>query len=223
MKCWNCQSPLDEVLICERCGMPQIPGALHPFEILNLPPRLRWRDGELEQAYERLAQRCHPDLFRAHRDERVSTAASSAMRALNDAFREVRDPVRRLRYVLAAAAQSAETTRTVPTGIQDAVQIIERVLARIEEARGQQDRAAWEAEQDHLAALQVKIEAARERSDETMRLLVAEWDDAVATDEDEWPEMPGDWMTRAVLWSGEREYLESVMTRVSEAGTWTEG
>jgi len=222
MKCWNCQSPLEEVLLCARCGMPQSPGALQPFEILDLAPRLRWREGEIEQAYERLAQRCHPDLFRAHRDERVLSAAGAAMRALNDAFREIRDPVGRLRYVLLAVAPSQETTRTVPSGLQDSVQVIERVLARADEAREHEDRVAWEAEQDHLAALLVKIETARERSDEALRGLVGEWDDAVTAADGDWPEMPEDWVTRSLLWLGEREYLEAIAARVEDASVWPE-
>ena len=217
MKCWNCQSPLEEGLICERCGMPQAAGGLGPFEILNLSPRLRWREGEIERAYERLALRCHPDLFRAHRDERVLSAASSAMRALNDALREVRDPVGRLRFVLAAISHSGASTRTVPTGLQDSVQIIEKVLARIDEVREKGDRAAWEGEQDHLGALRVKVEAARERSDEAMRVLVDEWDAAVDAADGEWPEMPEDWASRALLWSGERDFLDPLVTRFEEA------
>lgn len=217
MKCWNCQNTLEEVLICGRCGMPQMVGSLNPFGILNLPPRLRWAEEELRGAYERLALRCHPDLFRAHRDERVLSAASSAMRALNDAFREIREPVRRLKYVLAATSQTQEATRTVPPNLQDSVQIIERVLTAADDARSAGDRAAWEAEQDHLASLQVKVERARENTAEGMRALVAEWDAAVEAAGDDWPEMPEDWMERAMRWAGEREYLDSMILRFAEA------
>ena len=74
------------------------------------------------------------------------------------------------------------------------MQILERVLAKIEEARRQGDRAAWEAEQDHLAALEVKVEKARERSDKTLRTLVTEWDAAVDVADGEWPEqLPDQW------------------------------
>jgi len=217
MKCWNCQNSLDLVLICERCGMPQAVATHSPFDILGLPPRLHWNETEIRSVYERLARRCHPDLFRAHRDDRVLSAAHSAMRALNDAFRTVRDPRRRLSYVLAATGSTQDSTRTVPAGLEDSVQIIERVLCTVEEARRQGDRAAWEAEQDHLGALEVRVEKARERSDATLRQLVSEWDEAVGVADGEWPEqLPDQWVERVRTWTGERAYLDGVCGRMEE-------
>jgi DnaJ-domain-containing protein 1 len=217
MKCWNCQNSLDLPLLCERCGMPQPVASLSPFEILGLPPRLHWGEGEIRAVYEKLARRCHPDLFRAHRDDRVITAAGSAMRALNDAYRTLREPQRRLNYVLSATRFTQDSTRTVPPGLEDSVQIIERVLSAVEEASRRGDRAGWEAQQDHLAALEVKVEKARERSDATLRQLVTEWDAAVLTADGEWPEdLPDEWTQQVRTWVGERGYLDAVRARMEE-------
>lgn len=216
-KCWNCQSPLELALVCERCGMPQAIGTLSPFDVMGLPPRLHWAEGELRAVYERLAHRCHPDMFRAHRDDRVLSAANTAMRALNDAYRTLRDPQRRLGYVLAAAGLPQDSTRTVPAGLEDSVQIIERVLTTVEDARRKGDRAAWEAEQDHLGALEVRVTKAWERSDATLRQLVSEWDDAVGAADGEWPDdLPDKWGERVATWAGERSYLGRVRVRMEE-------
>jgi curved DNA-binding protein CbpA len=224
MKCWNCQNSLELILVCERCGMPQPVAALSPFEVLGLPPRLNWGEGEIRAGYDKLARRCHPDVFRAHRDDRVLAAASSAMRALNDAYRTLRDPQRRLGYVLAATGASTDSTRTVPAGLEDSVQITERVLSTVEEARRRGDAAAWEAEQDHLGALEVKIVAAHERSSAALRVLVTEWDAAVAAADGEWPnDPPEQWAERARTWVGERAYLDSVRARMEEGRRRPEG
>ncbi len=220
MKCWNCQSTLELLLICDRCELPQAVTMLGPFEALGLAPRLRTPEVEVRAAHERLARRCHPDLFRAHRDDRVLSAASAAMRALNDAYRTIRDPFHRLTYVVVASGYSPESTRTVPEGLQESVQIIERVLGAVEECRRRADRAAWEAEQDHLAALQVKVEKAQERSEVALRALLAEWDEAVERANGGWPEMPEDWMKRVVTWAGERSYLDSMESRMREGRRW---
>jgi len=217
MKCWNCSNPLDELLVCSRCGMPQSVGVLGPFDAFGLPPKLRWEEGELLSAYETLARRCHPDLFRAHRDSRVLTASQTAMRALNDAYRTVRDPESRLRYVLSALGHAHASTRTVPEGLQDSVQILDRVLTAAEKAQAAGDRAAWETEQDHLASLQVKVENARDRSNQMLRRIAEEWDRAVATAGEEWPDMSDDWVDQAVRLAGERAYLSAVETRIGEA------
>lgn len=201
--------------------MPQpVAGPLGPFQVLGLAPRLRWEQGELLGVYERLARRCHPDLFRAHRDDRVLSAAKSATRALNDSYRLVRDIDSRLRYVLSTLGHSQHSTRTVPEGLQDSAQILERVFARVEEARQKSDRAAWEAQQDHAASLEVKVEAARERCDQALRALAAEWDAAVAAEEGDWPSIGEDWIARALTLAGERAYLRTIEARLAEARRW---
>jgi DnaJ-domain-containing protein 1 len=222
MKCWNCQNALGEALLCGRCEMPQPIETLGPFDALGLPPRLACEDTELRENYERLVRKCHPDLFRAHMDERVLTAARLAMRTLNDAYRELRDPIRRLRYVLAAAGRYQEVTRAVPNGLQESAQIIDRVLRTVEEARAQGDRDAWESEQDHLASLQVQTEKAAQRSESVYQGLVAEWDEAVAAHSAAWPEMPGGWYEQAQQWLGEREYLNALTTRMQSGREWVD-
>jgi DnaJ-domain-containing protein 1 len=214
MKCWNCQSSLVEILICERCGMPQNVGMAGPFQVFNISPRLGWDDTELATKYEWLALRSHPDLFRAHDDARVLTAARSAMRALNDAYRTLRDPVARLRYALAASGLAKETPRTVPEGLQESAQIIGRVLDATERAIQAGDHDGWEAEQDHLASLQVQVEKAGERSHAMLRALFREWDEASAHAQEGWPEMPPAWQERALGWLGERQYLDVLGKRI---------
>ncbi len=222
MKCWNCENSLENVLLCGRCGMPQPVDVLAPFEALGLPPRLHLSGDELESSYTRLALQCHPDLFRAHGDERVLNASRVAMRTLNDAYRTLRDRTARLRYLLAASGHLAETTRTVPEGLQQSAQIISRVLAEVEEAQQAGDREAWEAKQDHLASLQVQVQSAVEKSAESLQILQREWDDAVSVAGNEWPEVSPGWFEQAQAWLGEQEYLDSLTERIDAGRTWVQ-
>lgn len=220
MKCWNCEVALESVLLCARCGMPQPVDVLGAFEALGLSPRLQLAEDEIERTYERMALQCHPDLFRAHRDERVINAARVAMRTLNDAHRTIRDRTRRLRYMLAASGCLGETTRTVPEGLQASVQIISRMLAAVDDARQKGDREAWESHQDHLASLQVQAESATQRSEQTFRALALEWDDAVRRAGGSWPGIPDGWLTQAQRWLGEQEYLEALQERMRLGRMW---
>lgn len=220
MKCWNCENALESALLCGRCGMPQPVDVLGAFEALGIPPRLQWPAEELEQTYERMALQCHPDLFRAHRDERVINAARVAMRTLNDSYRTLKDRTKRLRYVLAASGRLAETTRTVPEGLQESAQIISRILTAAEEARQKGDREAWESHQDHLASLQVQAESAVERSRVNLQLVEQQWDDAVRRAGDHWPDVPDGWEVQAQRWLGEQEYLDALMERLRAARSW---
>lgn len=214
MNCWNCQNGLDEVLLCRRCGMPQMVEVSQPFRVLGVPPRLGWSIVDLQLRYENLIQHCHPDLFRAHKDERVLSAARAAVQALNDAYRMLSTPVGRLRYVLAANNRPDTITRTIPEGLQSSAQIINRVLGTVEKAQKEGDLEAWEAEQDHIASLQVQVEATEERSAEVLSGLLAEWDSGVTRAKDEWPDMPDDWFAQVVDWIGKQDYLNSLKTRL---------
>jgi curved DNA-binding protein CbpA len=220
MKCWNCENALESALLCNRCGMPQPVDVLGAFEALGIPPRLRWPEEEIERTYERMALQCHPDLFRAHRDERVINAARVAMRTLNDAYRTLKDRTKRLRYVLAASGRATETTRTVPEGLHESAQIISRILSAVEDARQKGDREAWESHQDHVASLQVQAEAAMERARASLQVVEQEWDDAVRRAGDHWPEVPEGWEAQVQRWLGEQEYLDALMERLRAGRFW---
>lgn len=219
-KCWNCQSALDEVLLCARCGMPQPVEFPDPFEAFGLAPRLSWDVTELQNTYERLALKCHPDLFRAHNDERVLKASRLAMRSLNDAHRVLVDPVSRLRHVLNVSGHTGDLTRTIPQALEESAAIIGRVLQAVEKATADEDREAWESQQDHLASLELQVEKAQRESDSTLHRLMMEWDDAVAAADGDWPNMPDGWYEHAMRWLGEREYLQSLGRRVRAGRRW---
>ena len=214
MKCWNCQSGLEEVLLCASCGMPQQVEVAHPFQVLSVPPKLGWDAAELQLRYENMIQRCHPDLFRAHKHEKVLSAARSAVQVLNDAYRMLRKPVGRFRYVLVASGKTPEITRAVPKGLQSSAQIIQRVIRAVEDAQKTSDHELWEAQQDHLASLQVQVEAAEKASDLILKGLTDEWDGAVDSAKGKWPRMPEDWFIQVSAWIGEREYLDTLLSRI---------
>ncbi len=218
--CWNCQHVLEDVLLCGRCGMPQPVEFLGPFEALGLPPRLTWEATELWTTYERLALKCHPDLFQAHMDERVLNASRLAMRSLNDALRVLQDPKARLRHVLTMSGHTGELTRTIPQALEESAQIVNRVLKAVEEATEKDDRDVWEDQQDHLASLQVQVEKAERDSSATLQRLMMEWDEGVTGARDGWPHMPDGWYQAAMRWLGERQYLDGLTARVTAGRRW---
>ena len=64
------------------------------FPILGVPPKAS--DGQIQQAYERLAQRTHPDRY-AHASAAVRSLAERVFGRVDTAFRVLRDPRRRRR------------------------------------------------------------------------------------------------------------------------------
>jgi molecular chaperone HscB len=69
------------------------------FELFGLPGNLEVDLADLEKRYYQLSRKWHPDLFaRKSAEERALAEESSAI--LNDAYRTLKDPVRRAEYVL---------------------------------------------------------------------------------------------------------------------------
>ena len=69
------------------------------FDLLGIPVAFRLEAPELERRYRELQTRVHPDRFAAGTDIERRLAMQWATRA-NEAYRTLRDPVDRARYLL---------------------------------------------------------------------------------------------------------------------------
>jgi molecular chaperone HscB len=80
----------------------QPPGQADHFQVLGVPKAYAVELVELERRYKDLARRLHPDRF-ARADMRARRASMARTVQLNDAWKTLRDPVRRAEYLLALA------------------------------------------------------------------------------------------------------------------------
>ena len=84
---------------CESCGKVQPPQPVDYFTFFGLPPKLNVDVARLERDFYELSRRLHPDLnARAGSDEQEWSLEQSSM--LNDAYRTLRDPIKRTQYLL---------------------------------------------------------------------------------------------------------------------------
>lgn len=72
------------------------------FAVLGLPRRFEVDLGAAEAAYKDLSRQLHPDRF-AKADPRARKAALARTVAINDAWRTVKDPIKRAEYLLELA------------------------------------------------------------------------------------------------------------------------
>jgi molecular chaperone HscB len=127
------------------------------FELFGLPRRYRVDPALLEQAYRRLQTEVHPDRFAAGSDQQKRIALQSSAR-VNEAYRALRDPVERARYLLELQGIDAfdETdTRLSP-------EFLERQLERREaaaEAHAEGDLRTLRAIADEVAGDAAELEA----------------------------------------------------------------
>ena len=98
--CWSCSiGHNDSTLFCPHCSKIQPPPGGDYFSVFGLEPKLNLDLAELEHEFHRLSRKLHPDRFaRALENEKEWSLADTAL--LNDAYRTLKDPLRRTEYLL---------------------------------------------------------------------------------------------------------------------------
>ena len=100
MACWSCSVAHNaSTLFCPHCSKIQPPASGDYFSVFSIEPQLTLDLAALETEFHRLSRRLHPDRFaRAPENEREWSLADTVL--LNDAYRTLKDPLRRTEYLL---------------------------------------------------------------------------------------------------------------------------
>ncbi len=112
--CWHCQSEVPGEYFCAKCVKVQpLSKDLDYFTCLNLPRALNLDEQALEDTFHALSRTFHPDYFATKDDsEKAISLGNTAL--LNAAYRTLKDPIRRVEYLIHLEAGSAGTIRTTP-------------------------------------------------------------------------------------------------------------
>src|SRR5208337_532338 len=96
--CWSCGS-MRAAHFCESCGKVQPPIPVDYFSFFGLPPKLNVNAPALEKDFYELSRKLHPDLnASAGSEEQEWSLEQSSL--LNDAYRTLKDPIKRTAYLL---------------------------------------------------------------------------------------------------------------------------
>src|SRR5271167_1741083 len=96
--CWSCGT-MRAVHFCSSCGKVQPPVPVDYFTFFGFPRKLNLDTTALEKEFYALSRRLHPDVFgQADDRERAWSLEQSSM--LNDAYRTLKDPIKRTEYLL---------------------------------------------------------------------------------------------------------------------------
>ena len=180
--CWSCSiGHNDSTLFCPHCSKIQPPPGGDYFSVFGLEPKLNLDLPALEHEFHRLSRKLHPDRFaRALDNEKQWSLADTAL--LNDAYRTLKDPLRRTEYLLKllGAELRAEDDRQKGKSAGARADLLEEVFElnmQLEEMRAA--RATGEADSE----LQISLEQAKrkfdvllEAVDEDLRVQWQAWD-----------------------------------------------
>jgi molecular chaperone HscB len=138
------------------------------FEVFGLPRTLGIDSAALEKTFHRLSRKYHPDYFTtAPPAEKTQAVRMTAL--LNDAYRTLRHPVRRVEYLLSLYGLKSDGSKVPQALLMEVFEINEQ----LEEVKAGRANAA---EADSLRA---QIQEKRERFDGEMQRAALAWDELV--------------------------------------------
>jgi molecular chaperone HscB len=110
-KCWSCGEKLaGGPSSCASCGKVQPPQETSYFAMFGLPPKLDLDPKALEKQFYRYSRRLHPDMHaQASPQEQDWSLAQASL--LNDAYRTLKNPLERTKYLLRLEGVQLEDAR----------------------------------------------------------------------------------------------------------------
>jgi len=96
--CWSC-GEMRAAHFCSACGKVQPPMPVDYFTFFGLPRKLRIDVAILETEFYQLSRNLHPDAY-ASKDKQEQEWSLEQSSQLNDAYRTLKDPIKRTQYLL---------------------------------------------------------------------------------------------------------------------------
>ena len=136
------------------------------FEVFGLPRALGIDAATLEKTFHELSRKHHPDFFTTA-PEAEKTQALRMTALLNDAYRALRHPVRRVEYLLGLEGFKPDGSKVPKSLLMEVFEINEQ----IEEAK------AGGASPELIESLRAQIGEKRDRFDAELEKASQEWDE----------------------------------------------
>ena len=140
------------------------------FEVFDLPKILGIDPGTLERKFHELSRKFHPDYFTTGSTEDQQKALTMTS-LLNDAYRTLRHPVRRVEYLLELEGFKSDGSKVPKSFLMEMFEINEQV----EEVK------SGSASPEQIAAVRSDIENRAARFETQIEKASAEWDRLVSS------------------------------------------
>ena len=185
------------VHFCSSCGKVQPPRPVDYFTFFGLPRKLNVDIAQLEREFYELSRKLHPDLS-ARADKREQEWSLEQSSLLNDAYRTLKDPIRRTEYLLRlegveleeqskAATEKARSTGQIKKQVvpPDLLEEVFDLNMQLEELRaqkklGEDDPALIE----EIGTQKLELEEKQESLSEELKKYWHDWDRLVEGDEE---------------------------------------
>jgi molecular chaperone HscB len=223
--CWSC-GEMRAAHFCSACGKVQPPVPVDYFTFFGLPRKLNVEIPQLEREFYELSRKLHPDLY-AGADALEQKWSLEQSSLLNDAYRTLKDPIKRTEYFLRlegveleeqskTATENARATggvkkQVVPPDLLEEVFELNMQLEelRMQKKMGEDDPALIE----ELGKEKLKLEEKHQALVDELKGLWNEWDRVLDSSHEEQRRRIRD---RMVDLLNRRNYIRNLVRDVSE-------
>jgi molecular chaperone HscB len=224
--CWSC-GDMRAAHFCHACGKVQPPAPVDYFAFFGMPRKLNVDVARLEREFYELSRKLHPDL-NARADKREQEWSLEQSSLLNDAYRTLKDPIKRTQYLLGLeGVELEEQSKTATEKARAAGEVKKQIVPpdlleevfelnmQLEEARmnkkmGEDDPVLVKDLEGHKATFENKYE---ELSQE-LKGRWDEWDRALDTENETTRRRALDGMVDLL---NRRSYIRNLVRDVNEA------
>ena len=224
--CWSCGT-MRAVHFCSACGKVQPPVPVDYFTFFGLPRRLNIDLARLQREFYELSRKLHPDLYgQTSKQEQEWSLEQSSL--LNDAYRTLKDPIKRTEYLLRLEGveleeQSKSATETARVSGEIKKQVVPPdLLEEVFELNMQLEelRMSRKMREDDLALIR-ELQAHKTEFEKKFGVLTQElkqywdqWDRVADVDQEEKRHQVRDKMVDVL---NRRNYIRNLVRDVNEA------
>jgi molecular chaperone HscB len=222
--CWSC-GDMRAAQFCKACGKVQPPAPVDYFSFFGLTRQLNVDTAVLERAFYSLSRKLHPDIYAGSKLQEQEWSLEQSSR-LNDAYRTLKDPIRRTEYVLklegvelegqskAATEEARKTGEKKQIVPPDLLEEVFELNMQLEELRankrlGEKDPALVQELQQHRQSLEEKFSALFDE----LKGYWSEWDSAEVSANDDEKRRVRDKMVDLL---NRRSYIRNLVRDVNE-------
>jgi len=211
---------------CNSCGKVQPPAPTDYFSFFGLPRKLNVDPAALEREFYALSRKLHPDIYAGRNTQEQEWSLEQSSR-VNDAYRTLKDPIRRTEYLLQlegvelegqskAATEEARKSgvkkQIVPPGLLEEVFELNMQLEELRANRklGEEDVTLLGELQQQKQSLELKLNSLFEE----LQSYWNKWDAAVDAGNEEQRRQVRDQMVDLL---NRRNYIRNLVRDVNDA------
>jgi molecular chaperone HscB len=177
--CSYCDATTDGAHFCRVCKriQPVEPGTDY-FTFLGLPKKLQIDAAALEKSFYALSRQFHPDYFmNAGAEERQASMERSSL--LNDAYRTLREPVQRAKYLLALEGYKEAEKKSPPADLLEEVFELNMQVEELKAAKKMGDEDELSEARAALEETLTNLNSRMKELDGQLFTLFDTWDSAI--------------------------------------------